>query len=1079
MEKDWVFTKDPMRLEYSCPLSPMQYGMLFHYLYEQQSGTYIEQIICSLREILNVSALIQSWQRIVERHPILRTSFDWDNSHHLQQLTYEHIKLSIEPKDWRKLTELEQESQLKAYLETDRQHGFALGEVPLIRLTLFQFAEQDYKLVWTFHHALLDGRSMVTILKEVFAFYQAFCQNQQLRLDTARPYRDYIDWLEQQSLTAAENFWRQRLQGFEVPIRLSVSKAADVQTASYNIQTIRLSKVCTSALQAFAQENQLTLNTVVQGAWALLLSRYSGKDDVVFGATRACRYSALENMELMVGLFINTLPVRVQVNSDRSLLQWLKELRSQWIALRQYEHTPLAKIQQWSEIPTGLPLFESLVVFENYELNAELRRQGGKWNNREFTLLDQPNYPLTLAVYAESELSLKINYDCRRFDDDTIYRILRHLETLLQGFIAHSQQCLSDLPLLTPAETHQQLEIWNQTQTEYPREKCLHELFEEQAEQTPDAVSVIYAEQQLTYQELNQRANQLANYLQSLGVGSDVLVGICVERSLEMVVGLLGVLKAGGAYVPLDPSYPQERLQFMLGDAQIAVLLTQERLLEILPTHGYPLVCLDRDWSTITQAPSGNLHSQATANNLAYVIYTSGSTGQPKGVMIPHRAICNHMYWMQQTFPLDATDRVLQKTPFSFDASVWEFYAPLLAGAQLVLAQPGRHQDKDYLIQTIADLEITILQLVPSLLRLLLLEKGLSQYRRPNSHRRRSLRRVFCGGEVLSGDLQQQFFSQLDASLHNLYGPTEACIDSTYWTCQSGHLQKTIPIGRPIANVQTYILDLNLQLVPIGVAGELYIGGVGLARGYLNRPELTAAKFIANPFGDGRLYKTGDLARYCPDGNIEFLDRIDRQVKVRGFRIELGEIEAVLCRHPDLQDAIVVVLAEGSEDKRLVAYIVTRERKTVSSAQLRRFLQQRLPNYMVPAAFVPLEKLPLMPNGKVNRNALPMPEVQHFASKHFVAPVTATEERLAGIWTTVLKLDRVGIHDNFFELGGHSLLATQTISRISEEFGLNLLLRNLFEAPTIAELGDCIDILLWAGTARNTLLTSDIERGEL
>ena len=562
------------------------------------------------------------------------------------------------------------------------------------------------------------------------------------------------------------------------------------------------------------------------------------------------------------------------------------------------------------------------------------------------------------------------------------------------------------------------------------------------------AVAVVFAEQTLTYRELNTRANRLAHHLHTLGVGPDVPVGLCVERSLELLVGLLGILKAGAAYIPLDPAYPPARLAFMLADAEASVLVTQPQWMARLPMDGVQTVCLDGAWERLAVQPGDNLVSGVTPANLAYVMYTSGSTGQPKGVMIPHSALSNHMHWMQATFALTAADRVVHKTSISFDASVWELFAPLLVGGCLIVARPGGHQDSAYLVELLATQQVTMLKLVPSLLQMLLAEDALVTCG--------SLRHVFCGGEALAPALQEQFCGHLEARLHNLYGPTEATIDVACWTCARGGEQRIVPIGRPIANTQLYLLDAQLQPVPIGIPGELYIGGASLARGYLHRPELTAAAFIPHPFSaepGTRLYKTGDLARYLPDGNIELLGRLDHQVKIRGYRIELGEIETTLEHHPAIRQAVILVREDTPGDRRLVAYCVPCHGLGPNLHELRSFLQTKLPDYMIPATFVLLDALPLTPSGKVDRHALPAPgRARPALSEAFVAPRTPAEELLAGIWTSVLGVEAVGIHDNFFALGGHSLLAMQVLSRLRKVFQVDVPLRTLFEAPTVAGL---------------------------
>lgn len=595
---------------------------------------------------------------------------------------------------------------------------------------------------------------------------------------------------------------------------------------------------------------------------------------------------------------------------------------------------------------------------------------------------------------------------------------------------------------------------WNDRRAEYPQEKCIHHLFEAQAQQTPDAIAVVFQDQQLTYGELNKRANQLAHHLQHRGVGPEVIVGLCVERSLDMIVGLLGILKAGGAYLPLDPTYASDRLGFMLADAQVSVLLTQQRCLPNLPPQPAHVINLDTDWDTIAAHTPDPPTSEVTSSNLIYIIYTSGSTGKPKGVMMTHRSICNHLFWRQGQWSLSSEDRVLQNISLSFDPSVWQIFWSLCFGAQLVLPKPGGQQDSTYLVKTMVEKQITVFGVVPSMLRLLLEEKDMIHCRH--------LKHVTCGGEALPVDLIEQFFDRLGLEnvLHNLYGPTETAIDATYWVCQRGTNYPIAPIGQPIANAHTYILDADLQPVPVGTSGELYMGGDGLARGYLNRPDLTAEKFIPHPFSDdptARLYRTGDLARYLPDGNIEFLGRIDYQVKIRGFRIELGEIETVLSQHPGVQQGVVIAREDEPGNKQLVAYVVVTEGASSTPDEFRQFLKQSLPDYMVPAVFVQLDALPLSPNGKIDRRALPKPQASDFTSAViYCAPRTPVEQKLVKIWQELFDIQPIGIQDHFFDLGGHSLLMARLSAQIEQAFGKKLMLNTVMMAPTIAQLAEIL-----------------------
>ncbi|MGB7440981.1 MAG: amino acid adenylation domain-containing protein, partial [Coleofasciculaceae cyanobacterium] len=637
-----------------------------------------------------------------------------------------------------------------------------------------------------------------------------------------------------------------------------------------------------------------------------------------------------------------------------------------------------------------------------------------------------------------------LEYNTDLFQAETINRMLGHFQTLLTSIAADPEQRLSELQLLTNAEQHQLLVEWNNTQADYPKEVCIHQLFEEQVQNTPDAVAVVFENQQLTYEQLNQQANQLAHHLQNLGVKPEVLVGICLERSLEMVIGLLAILKAGGAYVPLDPAYPQERLALMLSDSQASVLLTQQKLLDRLPDYQGQILCIDTNWPVTSQ---NNPPSTTKPNNLAYVIYTSGSTGKPKGVQIPHSTLVNFLKSMEQQPGLTASDTLLAVTSISFDIAALELYLPLITGARLVLVSREVASDGKQLIEQLNSSDATVMQATPATWHMLLVAgwQGNPQLK------------ILCGGEALATDLAEQLLSKGNA-LWNLYGPTETTIWSAAYQVEESQLAQTsVPIGRPIANTQIYLLDSFAQPVPVGIAGELHIGGDGLARGYLHRPELTDEKFITNASGE-RLYKTGDLARYLPDGTIEYLGRIDHQVKLRGFRIELGEIETVLRQHRALQQAVVIAREDEPDNQRLVAYVVGQVGEGEITSQLRSFLGSKLPKYMIPSAFVLLEALPLTPNGKIDRRALPVPEtVQHVSETSFVEPRSFVEEMLAGIWAEVLGIKQVGIYDNFFELGGHSLLATQVVSRLEKAFQLELPLRHLFESPTLAELAIVIE----------------------
>ena len=1029
--------------------------MLFHSLLSPESGIYITQVSCRLRD-LDASIFAQVWQQLIDRQSILRSAFVWKNVEKPLQVVGRHVGLGLEQQDWRGLSLSVQEERFEAYLEADQKAGFNLMKAPVMRLALFRTGERDYKFLWSHHHILMDGWSVSLLLSDFFNLYKAVSGNENHSGERRRPYRDYIGWLQQQNLGQAEAFWRRTLKGFDEPTRLGIELNnidADLlppQSRNYEEQHINLPESTTAGLHKLGREQQVTLNTVVQGAWALLLSRYSGSEDVVFGATVSGRPASLAGVEEMVGLFINTLPVRVKVESEEGVGGYLRRLQEQQVEVRQYEYSPLVEVQGWSEVGRGVRLFDTIFVFENYPVTGILKESSWGLDVSEVRSIERSNYPLTLIALPGITLRLNLIYDSERYDAASMAQMLKHLETLLEAIAIKPEQPLAALSLLTTAERDQILVEWNQTGRAYAQDCCLHELFEAQAARSPDAPAITFEDRHLTYRQLNERANQLARHLQRLGVGVEVSVGVLMERSVEMVVALYAVLKAGGAYVPLEPTYPRERLAFMLNDLSVPVILTQQRFAGMLPQHAAQVVSLDTDWSAFAAEPVHDLAVALTPLNVAYVIYTSGSTGQPKGVMNTHLGICNRLLWMQDAYQLTSDETVLQKTPFSFDVSVWEFFWPLLAGARLVVAKPEGHRDSAYLIDLIKREKVTTLHFVPSMLQVFLEDERARECE--------SLKRVICSGEALSRELQERYYERMAGELHNLYGPTEAAVDVTFWACERESLRRVVPIGKPIANTQIYVLDERLEAVPAGVAGELFIGGVNLARGYLNRAELTAEKFIPHPYSGSegeRLYRTGDIVRWLADGNVEYLGRLDQQVKIRGFRIELEEIRVSLMQHPDVKEAVISTHGDSIENRRLAAYIVAAAERELSSSELRDYLTQRLPEYMIPSVFVMLEKLPLTPNGKIDHRALPRPEGHNVGLKNeYVAPRTDVEQLLRDIWHEVIGIEKIGVHDNFFDLGGHSILLLKVQRKIREGFQHELSLVELFKYPTIHLLAE-------------------------
>ncbi len=1024
---------------------------------------YNESSLLHFTGLLNTLALEKSINAIIKRHEILRTSF---------QMVDEQTLQVIAPAIAFTLTNIElptsSAAEVNQIVTENARQPFDLSQAPLFRGTLIRLSEQEHILLLTKHHIISDGWSWQIFYRELAALYQGFCQDSPATLPKLPiQYADFALWQRQYLNEKSHQltYWKQQLQDAPPILNLPTDYPRPAQQSFQGARaTIVIEQAIADALKSFSQQEGVTLFMVLLAAFKTLLYRYTGQTDLLVGTPVANRtHSEIENL---LGCFVNTLVLRTDVSGEPSFRELVKRVRDTALAAYTHQEYPfeqLVKELQPERTLSHTPLFQVMFVFQDAPMLAL------QLPNLTLAplMVDNGTAKFDLTLYVEDTkqgLIGFLEYNSELFHGETINRMVGHFQTILEGIIADCDRSISNLPLLTPVEQHQLLVEFNQNTIEIPHsqlERCLHHLIEEQVEKTPDAIAVVFANKKLTYRELNNSANQLAHYLQFLGIKAEERVCICLERSIEMVVGLLGILKAGGAYVPVDPNYPLERLNFLLEDSQAPLLLTQQNILTKLPTYQGQVICLDSDWEKIEKYSKNNPNTKIIPDNLAYIIYTSGSTGKPKGAMNTHRGICNRLLWMQKVYQLTVSDAVLQKTPFSFDVSVWEFFWTLSTGARLVIAKPEGHKDSAYLTNVIAEENITTLHFVPAMLQVFLEAPGLEKIK--------SIKRVICSGEALAFALQQRFFDILDAELHNLYGPTEAAIDVTFWKCQKESDKSIVPIGRPIANTQIYLLDPHLQPVPIGVAGELYIGGIGVARGYLNRPDLTNEKFISNPFSEepqSRLYKTGDLARYLPDGNIEYLGRIDHQVKIRGFRIELGEIETVLGQHPAVQEAVVLV----QENQSLIAYIVFDKNTTNSSNKLRSYLQQQLPEYMIPSAFVVLNHLPLTPNGKVDRKALPVPEkTRPELEQTFVAPRNPTEEMLAGIWVKILGVEQVGIHDNFFELGGHSLLATQVISQVRKVFGIEIPLRNLFASPTVAELAKHIETVIKAQPEFNSV----------
>ena len=1035
------------------PLSFAQERLWFLYLIYPEFP-FNMRLVFRIEGNFNLGLLRESFYSILKRHEMLRTSFRVVDGLPRQVITPD-LALEIPLVELSNVPSADKEA--RRLIEEDVCQPFDLAECPLFRVKVFHLGHEHHIFMLVMHHILADGWSIGVLVREFEELYEAFSNGQPSPLPGLPiQYADFAvwqrDWLQGKYMAPQLEYWKGKLGGDLPILELPTNRPRlPVPSRRGAIERFTIDKKISDKLKRLSQQNGVTLFMTLLTAFDALLYRYTSQEDIFVGTHFANRNRT--ETEGLIGFFINRLLLRSNLSGDPIFDELLQQTRE--VTLQAYMNGDIpfervaAEIKHKGDL-NRTSLFQVMIVLEN-ELEQLPTLSGLKVSAIEFeqVLADVDIYLSFSETSGGLQGSLQYNTDI--FDRSRIISITKHLLAILNSVISNPRQRVSDLEILSKEERQQLLEEWNDTRVDYPKDKCIHELFEEQAERTPENVAVVYEDKQLTYRELNERSNQLAHYLRKLGVEPEVLVGICVERSLEMIVGLLGILKAGGAYVPLDPQYPKERLAFMLEDARVKVVLTQERFRDRVGRDVKEIVCLE-SWMAGDERKT-NLEKVVWAKNMAYMIYTSGSTGYPKGAINTHEGIRNRLQWMQDVYRLGVEDRVVQKTPYTFDVSVWEFFWPLMSGSRLVMAQPEGHKDVTYLIQLIERERITTVHFVPSMLQVFLEEVSPGMCS--------ELKRVICSGESLPHELVRRFFERLPGQLHNLYGPTEASVDVTYWACPRHMEGEVVPIGKPIANMEVYILDEHLNPVPEGVMGEIYLGGVGLGRGYFGRVELTGERFIPNPFGKElgeRMYRTGDLGRYLSDGNIEFIGRKDHQVKVRGYRIELGEVESVLGQHPAVQQSIVIAREDESGNKQMVGYVTLKEGRSVMINELREYLKGKLPEYMVPPFIVVLDKLPLTPNGKVDRKALPAPDRRQEEGT-FIAPQTPSEELLVEIYQAVLKVERVGIHDNFFGLGGHSLLATQLVSRVREVFKVELPLRTLFENPTIVGLSGFI---MWA-----------------
>jgi len=1066
-ERESPISKLPRRLsserraQSSFPLSFAQERLWF--LNQFQPGLPVYNIPMPLRwpGPLNVVALEQSLNEIMRRHETLRTTFQVLDGPPVQIIAPAR-PVPLRLVDLRSMPRNTREAEAQRLAAKEAEQVFDLAKGPLFRSLLVRLDDADHLLLLNMHHIVSDGWSIGVLLQELTVLYEAYSSGRPSPLpELPIQYADFAQWQREyvsgEVLESHLSYWRQRLEGAPAVLELPTDRLRPaVQTFQGAWQSFVVEQGVNGQLKQLSQREGVTLFMTLFSAFKTLLYRYTGQEDLVVGTPIANRNRA--EIEGLIGFFANTLVLRTHLAGNPSFQEVLGQVREVTLGAYAHQDLPFEKLVEELQPERNLaynPLFQVMFVHQN----APTMRQATSEPSRE-TLEPPPGaavptqssphvtmgtakFDLTLSM-AETAAGLMgtFEYNTGLFEHETITRMIGHFQTLLAGIAAAPEQRVSDLPLLTDAERKQLLVEWNDTKTPFPEDACIHELFEAQAQRTPEAMAVVFGDQQLSYRELNHRANQLAHYLQKLGVGPEVRVGICVERSLEMVVGVLGILKAGGAYIPLDPAYPTQRLAFMLEDAQVPVLVTQERLRAGLPESTAQVVCLDSEWGSIAKQSKVNPAATVKPDNLAYVIYTSGSTGRPKGIMAEHRGLCNLAEVQAQNFRLGPGEHTLQFFSISFDGWMWDFLLTLPVGATLHLAADQIRLSGPALIDYVREQGITTMTLLPSVLATL-----------PIGPLPR-LRTVIVAGESCSAELVAAWSKYY--RFFNAYGPTETSVAITWGQCQAGNHPPSI--GRPIANNSIFVLDRYLQPVPVGAAGELYIGGVAVTRGYLRNPALTAERYIPDPFGGTlgtRLLKTGDLARYLRDGTIVLLGRIDDLVKVRGYRVQLGEIEALMRAHPAVADAVAVAYEDTRGDKRLVGYVVPRRApiSTETIDDIRCSLAARLPKYMLPAALIPLEHVPRTPNGKLDIARLPTVDVlRQRLHASFIAPSDSVQNLIANVWKEVLGLDSISVDDDFFELGGHSLSATLVASKLSKLFCTDLPVNLLFEAPTIAEL---------------------------
>lgn len=1047
---------DKQNVEDVIALAPMQQGMLFQYITNKDSEQYFEQLSLRLSGRIDASYIKAAWSFVIKTNEMLRTVYRWEAIEKPLQIILKEIEVPVRTHDLSQNKTGDKkdiEQLIEEIRENDRKEKIDISLEPF-RVTLCKINENEYEMIVSNHHILYDGWSNGILLKEFTEAYISICSGKEPERVTKNKYKEFIKWNLKQDKNKQEKFWRDFLADFDTKTLLPEDNKKTEGASRAKNFVCSIPKAAAVKIADFTRKQSVTLATLIYTAWGVLLQRYGNLEDVVFGTTVSGRIPEIKGINNMVGLFINTLPLRVKANASEKLSDLLAGVDELLKLREEYESTPLADIRAYSEFSGTESLFDSIVVMENYPLDSQLNNGNEILNIKACEIFEMTNFKLTLVI-AESDggIDLKFSYNGEAFESATISRLAKHLINIINDMVSDPQKELGSIEMLDEEEKKKLLFDFNNTQADYPKDKSVNMLFEEQAEKTPDSIALVFKDRSMTYRELNSKANQLARYLRKEGVGKNTIVGFMVERSFEMIIGIMAILKAGGAYLPIDPDYPEHRVNYLLNSSKTALLLTLSKTANKLSHVASKVIAIDEVIKDCT-FPTDNLNIEYDPEQLMYVLYTSGSTGNPKGAMIKSHAFVNLLNWFTTEFDINEDSRVLLIAPISFDLAQKNLYSSLIKGGRLYLFSPGIF-DYNIMSEVIEKGGIDTVNCSPSAFYPLIDFNESSEYRRL-----KPLKKVFLGGEAinLSKMLPWVKSSNYNGEIMNTYGPTECTDISSFYRVDNSRLEEytTVPVGRPINNFKIYIADRNLNPVPVGIAGELCVGGIGLAYGYYNEPELTSEKFVSLPAVPGeRIYRTGDLARWMPDGNIEFMGRVDHQVKVRGFRIELGEIEAGLLLHEEVKEAVVIDRLDSRGNKYLCAYIVAKDNFNVQN--LRGYLSTILPDYMVPSYFTKMEKLPLTPNGKINRKALPDTVENRDTRAEIKEPSSEIEKNLVKIWQKILNTENISVNDKFFDIGGNSILVIQMHGLIEKQYPGKVTVTDLFSYPTIVKLAEFIE----------------------